>query len=60
MTAPAEPATLLLGVLPWVRRLAHKHARRYGLDAEEIVQESAVLFLRFADRFDPARGSITS
>lgn len=60
MIAPVEPAALLLGVLPWVRRLAHQHARRYDLDADEVVQESAVLFLRFADRFDPARGSITS
>jgi len=59
--APLTPAELLFAVNPWLWKLAHRAARRCpALNVEDLHGEMCVLVLRYASKFDPARGKLTT
>lgn len=52
-----DPAALLDRTRRYVCHIAHRWARRYRLDADDVTQATALLILERIDRYDPDRES---
>ncbi len=58
MLTAVERNELLDLAIEDLRRHAAYFARRYRLDVDDVFGETAMLFLRYAHRHDPARGTV--